>query len=246
MVSERVKEEILKRVKMVANTKLSDANLIKAINMKIIPVAAYAMNICRSVGELKELDQTIKRQLQRKNILGKQASDQRLYLKREKRLRGLKSLRDTYKETRLRVTYYMAKLINRWIEAAWRRETIKEENAIGVESVKTMEEVRVRLRFEGKPIRLGSEVIDEEREWKRTWWKVKTCLQKAIGSTRTDKLQDKRRERPILLRTRKQMSSLVEPKLTRKEDILNHVDARTSGGDKIVESSQRIGLRRML
>ena len=29
-----------------------------------------------------------------------------------------------YKETRLRVTYYMAKLTNRWIEAAWRRETI--------------------------------------------------------------------------------------------------------------------------
>ena len=77
MVFERVKEEILKRVKMIANTKLSDANLIKAINMKIMAVAAYAMNLCRSVGELKELDQTIKRQLQGKNILGKQASDER-------------------------------------------------------------------------------------------------------------------------------------------------------------------------
>ena len=59
---ERVKEEVLTRVKMTANTELNDANLIEAINMKVIPVAAY--------------------------------------------------------ETRLRVACYMAKLINRWIEAA--------------------------------------------------------------------------------------------------------------------------------
>ena len=49
---------------MIANTKLSDANLIKVINMEVIPVAAYATNICRfNVDELKELGQTIKREL---------------------------------------------------------------------------------------------------------------------------------------------------------------------------------------
>ena len=32
-----------------------------------------------------------------------------------------------------------------------------------MESVKTIEEVGVRLSFEGKSIRLGDEVIDEER-----------------------------------------------------------------------------------
>ena len=42
------------------------------------------------------------------------------------------------------------------------------------------------------------------------------------------------------------MSSLVEPKLTRKEDILNHDDARTNDGDTIVESSDRFGSRRTL
>ena len=39
-VFERVMEEVSKRVKMIANTELNDANLIKAINMKVIPVAA--------------------------------------------------------------------------------------------------------------------------------------------------------------------------------------------------------------
>jgi len=46
-------------------------------------------------------------------MLGRQASDERLYLKREKGGRGLKSLRDAYKETRLRVACYMAKSCNR-------------------------------------------------------------------------------------------------------------------------------------
>ena len=162
-----MKEEVLKRMKIIINTELNDANLIKAINMKVIPVAAYAINICKfSVGELRELDQIIKKQLRGKNMLGRQASDERLYSKREKVGRGLKSLRDVYKETRLRVACCMAKSNNQWIETAWTREMIKGENAIVMESIKTMEEVGVRLRFKGRSIRLDDEVIDEEREWK--------------------------------------------------------------------------------
>ena len=41
------------------------------------------------------------------------------------------------------------------------------------------------------------------------------------------------------------MSSLVEPKLTLKEDIVNHNNPRANGGDKIVEGSERIGSRRI-
>ena len=161
---ERVKDEVSKRVKMITNTELNDANLIKAINMKVIPVAAYAMNICRfGDGELKELDQVIKRELRKENMLGRQASDERLYLKREKRGRGLKSLRDTYKETKVRVARNIAKSTNRRMKAACRRETIKKDNAIVVESVMTMEEVGVRLRFEGDSIRLDDELTEKER-----------------------------------------------------------------------------------
>ena len=58
------------------------------------------------------------------------------------------------------------------------------------------------------------------------------------------KLQDKGTSNPILPRTRRWISSLVEPKLRRKEDILNHDDSRTNGGDKIVESIDRTGSRR--
>ena len=184
---ERVKEEVAKRMKIIVKAELNDENLIKAINIKVIPVAAYVMNICKfNVSELKELNQIIKRKLRGRSMLGRQASDERLYLKREKGGRGLKSMMDVYKETRLRVACYMAKSTNRWIEVAWMRETMKEENAIVMESIKTMEEVGVRLRFEDGSIRLDVEVIEAEREYKATWRKVKISLQKATEAKRIE------------------------------------------------------------
>ena len=121
-VFERVKGKVNKRVKMLTNTELNDVNLVRAINTKVIPVAAYSMNVCKFTdGELKELDQVIKPILRSKNMLGKQSSNERLYLIREDGGRGMKSLRDIYKETRLRVTFYMTWIQNKWIKAAWRR-----------------------------------------------------------------------------------------------------------------------------
>ena len=113
------------------------------------------MNICKfNVSELKELDQIIKRKLSGRSMLGRQVSDERLYLEREKGGRGLKSMMGVYKETRLRVACYTVKSTNRWIEVAWMKVTTKEENAIVMESIKTKEEVGVRLRFEDDSIQL--------------------------------------------------------------------------------------------
>ena len=82
IVFERIKEEVTKRVRMLVNTELNDANLISAINAKVIPVTAYTMNICKfNNGELNQLDQMIKKELHAKNMLERQASDERLYLK---------------------------------------------------------------------------------------------------------------------------------------------------------------------
>ena len=197
-VYERVKEEVTKRVKMLTKTELNDANLIKAINMKVIPVTTYAMNVCKfTVAELKELDQITKKELRVKNMLGRQASNEQLYLKRERGGRGLKSLRDAYKETRLRVACYMAKSTNRWIREAWKREENKEENAIVSESISTMEEVGVRLQFADNSIRLEKEVIDEATEYKVVWRKVKNSLQKATESRRIEIYKTKEQQSQV-------------------------------------------------
>ena len=69
---------------MLVNTDLNDTNLISAINVKVILVAAYSMNVCKfSKEKLNELDQIVKRELRSRQMLGKQASNERLYLKRE-------------------------------------------------------------------------------------------------------------------------------------------------------------------
>ena len=60
-------------------------------------------------------------------------------------------MRDVYQEARLRVACYMACSTNSWIQAAWRREMMKEENAIVREAVKIMEDVGVRIQFEEGP-----------------------------------------------------------------------------------------------
>ena len=54
VVFQRIKEEVTKRV----------ANLIFAINAKVIPVTAYSMNACKfNNGELNQLDQVRKKEL---------------------------------------------------------------------------------------------------------------------------------------------------------------------------------------
>ena len=59
-----VKEEISTRMNIVTRTELNYKNLVKAINMKVIPIAAYPMNVCKfTQSELTELDQAIKRDL---------------------------------------------------------------------------------------------------------------------------------------------------------------------------------------
>ena len=169
---EQVKHEVTKRVRTLINTELNDINLVRAINAKVIPMAAYLMNVCKfSNGELKELDQVIKQEMRSSNILGKQGSDERLYLKRGDGGRGIKSMRDVYQETRLRVACYMACSTNSRIRAAWRKEMMKEENAIVTEAVKTMEDVGIRIQFEEGSILINREVI--EGGWKPAWRRLK-------------------------------------------------------------------------
>ena len=123
------------------------------------------MNVWKlSKRELKELDQIVKKELRSKQMLGKHASKEIIHLKREDRGRGLKSMRDVHEETRLRVACYMSKSENRWIQAAWRRETSNVENAVVTEARTTMEEVGMGLKFEENAMQLDGEHIRKKVE----------------------------------------------------------------------------------
>ena len=78
-------------------------------------------------------------------------------------------------------------------------------------------------------------MIDEEREWKPTWQKVKICLQKAMESRRIEDYKSKEQQGQFY-KEEDEYHLWLSQKLIQKEGILNHYDARTNGGDIIVES----------
>ena len=72
-----------------------------AINTKVIPTVAYAMNVIKfTKTELTELDMIVKRVLRDKKMHGMQCSDERLYLPKDLGGRGLKSFRTVYEENK--------------------------------------------------------------------------------------------------------------------------------------------------
>ena len=127
-VMQRVKKEIAKRLEQLMGVNLNDENLVKAINCRVVPVAGYVMNVCNfRKGDLEELDKIVKTALRKQGFHGKQASDERLYEKRDDGARGLKSFKEVYDVTKVRVACYIATSNNEWIKVAWRNEYMKSE-----------------------------------------------------------------------------------------------------------------------
>ena len=111
---EGAKKEIRKRLDHLVRLNLNDKDLMKVINWRVIPVAGYVMNVYNlGKGDLDDLDMTVKKSLfRRERFNGRISSDERLYSKRNKGGRGLKSFKDVYKEKKARVAYYMAAATN--------------------------------------------------------------------------------------------------------------------------------------
>ena len=192
-VYHRVNEEINRRMNIITKIELNDKNLVKAINTKVIPVAAYPMNVCEfTQSELAELGQVIKRNLRKSNMLGQQASDERLHMKRKDGERGLKSLREVYEETRLRVGCYMFVSDNRWIKEAWKHEARKECNSIKDEIISTMQTKGKTRQFEGKDMKLEGKVLD--REFKPIWKQAKNASKKVLRKKESNSAEKMKRK----------------------------------------------------
>ena len=145
----RVKAETeKKRMLFQVQQDLYDKNLIKAMNRTVIPVAGYVMNVCTFTKQkLDELDKVIKKILRDNNMHGRQASDERLYMRRENGGRGLKSMKDLYEETKVRVACYMTHLDIAWIKTAWRRKFKKEGKSIKSEAGDALREIGENVEF---------------------------------------------------------------------------------------------------
>ena len=157
---------------IITRTELNDQNLVKAINTKVIPVAAYSANVCKfTQSELTELDQVIKRDLRKNNMLAQQASNEQLYMKRRDGGRGLKSLAEVYEETRLTVECYTFVSDHTWIKEAWKQKARKECNSVKDEIILAIQTKGKTIQFEGEDMKLEGKILD--REIKPKWKQVK-------------------------------------------------------------------------
>ena len=116
------------------------------------------MNVCKFTKvELNELDLIAKRELRKFNMLGRQSSDARPYLKRDVGGQDLKSLRDVFNETRLRAACFMVKSSNKNGLKQHGRKLLKETNSIKDEAIASMHAVGTVIHFE------EGILLDEER-----------------------------------------------------------------------------------
>ena len=198
---------------IITRTELNDKNLVKAINTKVKPVAAYPMNVCKF--EFTELDQVIKRDLRKNNMLGRQTSDERLYMKRKDGGRGLKSLKEVYEETRLRVGCYIFVSNNRWIKEAWKQEARKISNAIKDEIILTMQTKGKTIQFEGEDIKLEEKILD--REFKPIWKQVKKWFKKGSEEKRLEQYRKKKMQSEIYKKQDKKCNIWLEENLTARK-----------------------------
>ena len=109
-------------------------------------------------------------------MLGQQASNEQLYIKRRDGGRGLKSLAEVYEETRLTVACYTFVPDHRWIKEAWKQKARKECNSVKDEIILAIQTKGKTIQFEGEDIKLEGKLLD--REFKPKWKQVKKMLQK--------------------------------------------------------------------
>ena len=98
-------------------------------------------------------------------------------MKRANGGRGLKSLQDVYKETKVRVACYMATSHNPWIRKAWLNEVKKEYTSIKRTAEEVMQEIGERIEFDEGEVKLNGRRI--EGNWKEAWKGLKVKLKKS-------------------------------------------------------------------
>ena len=133
----------------------------------------------------------IKRALRNKNMHGRQASNERLYLTRELGGRGLIDLEEAYQQTKVRVACYMSLSSDPFIQMAWKNDRKREGPSIYKEAVEALPEGLVEFG-------VGSVKIEDEQlaegGYKKAYGKLKNIytkgrIEKRIAKYRCKELQ---------------------------------------------------------
>ena len=124
---------------------------------------------------------------------GRQARDERMYMKRKDVGRRLKLLREVYEETRLRAGCYVSD--NRWIKEAWKKKIRKWCKSIRDGVILTMQTKGKVVQFEGEDMKLEGKILG--REFKPLWKQVKKCYKKGSEEKRLGQYRKKEMQSEI-------------------------------------------------
>ena len=138
---------------------------------------------------MDELDKAIKKILRDNKMHGRQASDERLYMRRENGGRGLKSMKDLYEETKVRVACYMTNSESTWIKTAWRREFQKEGKSIKSEAEDALREVGESVEFCLDHVKIRG--IAQAGDWRKIWKKLKKKIKERRDELRIENYKSK-------------------------------------------------------
>ena len=151
------------------------------------------MNVCVvRKGELEELEKMVIDILQEKKFHERQASDERLHMRREEGRRGLMSFKDVYARTKARVARYMAASTDKWIKAAWANECSNGHTSTKKIAEEVMAEVKVDVEFG-----MGNISIGNDYNWKIAWKILRTKLQQRLQRNKMESLSQKNMQSEI-------------------------------------------------
>ena len=142
---------------------------------------------------LEELDKMLKDILRERKFHGRQASDERLYMRREEGGRGLMSFKDVYACTKARVACYIAASTDKWIKAVWANECSKEHTSTKKIAEEGMAETRVDVEFGMGNISIVNETV---YNWKSTWKVLRMKLQQ-LQRSKMERLSQKNMQSKI-------------------------------------------------
>ena len=183
VIKKKVMVEMESRIEELIDCELNDRNLIKAINTRALPVVAYVMNICDfGDGDLYKCDQIVKKKLRERMMLGRQGSDERLYMRRIEGGRGLKSCRDMYTETKTRVAVYLQRAEQEMLQVVRQRELNKEYRSIFRQVENKLEEIGIMISFSEDYIKVNGEEI--EGHWKKVWNSLRIMIRRKLEEKR--------------------------------------------------------------
>ena len=106
----------------------------------------------------------------------------------------MKSFKEVYDETRMRVACYMATSTNEWIAAAWRNEIRKEQTSLKREVERIMRDVNTIVSFDEGSIAIGEEKCTD---WKDGWTNLKKILNEGEKRNKQQSLREKQLQSEI-------------------------------------------------